>query len=234
MTTKTLIRAATPPAPRRPDRATRVLLRCGAVAGPLFVAVFLIEGATRAGYDPLRHPVSSLALGPHGWVQTTNFVVCGLLTLAYAVGLRRASKQGARPAAWGPALVGVWALGLLAAGAFRTDPVSGYPPGTPDLPPSHTFAGAVHDGAALVGFAALAVAFVVYGWRFARQRRPGWAAYTALTTLVFLAAVVLSSAGFGQNAALVDLAGLFQRVAVIAALTWLTLLAAHHRAGSTG
>jgi hypothetical protein len=28
--------------------------------------VFLVEGATRVGYDPLRHPVSSLTLGDHG------------------------------------------------------------------------------------------------------------------------------------------------------------------------
>ena len=51
---------------------TKALLSCGVIAGPLFVLVFLVEGATRAGYDPFRHPVSSLALGDHGWTQTAN------------------------------------------------------------------------------------------------------------------------------------------------------------------
>ncbi|MGH3184154.1 MAG: DUF998 domain-containing protein [Streptosporangiaceae bacterium] len=51
---------------------TRRLLYCGAAAGPLFVAVFVVEGARRAGYKPLRHPVSSLSLGPHGWVQVAT------------------------------------------------------------------------------------------------------------------------------------------------------------------
>jgi hypothetical membrane protein len=64
---------------------TKALLVCGAMAGPLFVVVFLFEGATRANYDPLRHPVSSLALGDYGWVQSANFVVTGLLTLGAAV-----------------------------------------------------------------------------------------------------------------------------------------------------
>lgn len=68
---------------------TKTLLACGAIAGLLFVLVFLLEGATRANYDPLRHPVSSLALGDYGWVQSANFVVAGLLTLAFSVGLRR-------------------------------------------------------------------------------------------------------------------------------------------------
>jgi hypothetical protein len=67
-------------------RKTKALLSCGAIAGPLFIAAFLVEGATRAGYDPLRHPVSSLVLGDHGWTQTANFVVAGLLTLAFAAG----------------------------------------------------------------------------------------------------------------------------------------------------
>lgn len=110
---------------------TKTLLTCGAIAGPLFVSVFLLDGAVRANYDPLRHPVSSLALGDSGWTQTANFLVAGLLTLAFAAGLRRAFRplKGSR---WGPLLVGVWAIGLLGAGIFVTDPVSGYPLGTTD------------------------------------------------------------------------------------------------------
>ena len=60
---------------------TKTLLACGAIAGPLFVFAFLIEGATRADYDPLRQPVSSLALGDQGWTQSANFLVTGLLML---------------------------------------------------------------------------------------------------------------------------------------------------------
>jgi hypothetical protein len=32
----------------------------------------LIEGAMMPDYDPLRHPVSPLALGPYGWTQTAS------------------------------------------------------------------------------------------------------------------------------------------------------------------
>ncbi len=67
---------------------TKALLGCGVIAGPLFVVAFLIEGATRADYDPLRHPVSSLAFDDFGWMQVANFIVTGLLMLAFAIGLR--------------------------------------------------------------------------------------------------------------------------------------------------
>ncbi|MGZ3611428.1 MAG: DUF998 domain-containing protein, partial [Ktedonobacteraceae bacterium] len=67
---------------------TKILLICGVIAGPLFVTTLLIEGVTRANYNPWRHPGSSLALGDFGWVQDINFLVGGLLILAFAIGLR--------------------------------------------------------------------------------------------------------------------------------------------------
>ena len=72
-----------------PGRRTRGLLYCGLAAGPVFVTAFLAEGATRKEYRPLRHPVSSLALGPRGWIQTANFAVTGTLVLVGAAGVGR-------------------------------------------------------------------------------------------------------------------------------------------------
>jgi hypothetical protein len=104
----------------RPDVITRGLLWCGVAAGPLFLLTAFAEGATRADYHPLRHPVSSLALGPHGWMQVANFVVTGGLYLSYAVGLWRAPRTvvGTRI---GTILIGAVAVGLLgAAGSSPT------------------------------------------------------------------------------------------------------------------
>ncbi len=203
---------------------TKTLLACGAIAGPLFVVAFVVEGATRADYDPLRHSVSSLALGDRGWTQIANFMVAGLLTLAFSVGLRRAFRPP-EGSTWGPILIGVWAVGLLGAGLFVTDPVSGYPPGTPDRLSGYSWHGALHDLFSLPAFVALAAACFVFGRRFAARGERGWAIYSAATGVIFVGAFVLSSAGFGQAEGLVDLAGLFQRVAVIAGFGWLTLLA---------
>jgi len=211
---------------------TKTLLACGAIGGPLFVATFLVEGATRADYDPLRHPVSSLALGDSGWTQTTNFIVVGLLMLAFAVGLRRALRS-LGGSIWGPLLVGIWAMGLLGAGVFVTDPVSGYPPGTSDRMSGYSWHGTLHDLFSLLAFVALAVACFVFGRWFSARGERGWAIYSAVTGIVFAVAFVLSSAGFGQAESLVDLAGLFQRVAVTAGFGWLTLIAVHLLRGSS-
>jgi len=198
----------------RPASVRSRLLYCGLLAGPIFVLTFLITGATRGdGYDPLRHPVSSLQLGDHGWTQTANFLVAGALTIAFAIGLWREARLGA-------VLIGVWGVGLLGAGIFTTDPVSGYPLGTPAAI-EYTTLGALHDGFSLPGFLAIAVAPIV----FARGQGRAWAFYCGLTTLAFLIALVLASTGFSQVEPVVDLAGLFQRIAVVIAWTWLAALA---------
>jgi hypothetical protein len=225
--TETLIAAAIPARPpRRPNR----LLLCGLLAGPLFVVTFLLEGAFRDGYDAMRHPVSSLSLGPTGWVQIVNFVVAGALTLAFAVGLRRSLKP-APGAAAGPVLIAVWGVGLMGAGAFITDPVSGYPAGTPAMPSQPSWHGLLHDLLfSLPAFACFAGAMLVFAYAFARRHAPGWAVYSGLSGVAFVVLFILSSAGFAQDPRWVSAAGLLQRLTVGIGWLWLAALAARQLA----
>ncbi len=68
--------------------ATAALLRWGVLAGPFYLAVGVIQGLVRDGFDFARHPLSVLANGPGGWIQTANFVLTGLMVLAAAAGFR--------------------------------------------------------------------------------------------------------------------------------------------------
>ena len=163
----------------RPDQSRRVtaaLLFCGVLAGPLFVLVFLVDGATRPGYDPMTMPVSLLAVGDRGWVQTLNFLVDGVLLAAFTIGLFRSLRDRNTPSIAGPIIIGIVALGVLGAGIFATDPGSGFPPGVP--PPSvPSSRGELHDLASLLVFAGLPTGvvqrfFIVLGW--------GWIAVLAL------------------------------------------------------
>jgi uncharacterized protein DUF998 len=213
---------------KREPVSTRIkmLLVGGALAGPLFTLMWIIEGATRTGYNPLRHPVSSLALGDFGWMQIVNFIVAGLLTLAFAIG-SWLTLRPQRGSTWGPLLIGVWAAGLLAAGIFVTDPVSGYPTGTPGLLLNRTTHGNLHDLFSLLGFLALTISCFVFASHFAAHRERGWMIYSILTGILFPIGIFLASMAFGQNESLVAFGGLIQRVTVTLGWTWLTLLAIH-------
>ena len=212
-------------APGRPQACTRRLLRCGVAAGPAFTAVFLLEGAVRDGYRPLRHPVSSLALGSRGWIQTGNFAVAGALLLAGAAGLARAGNPATSSRA-APALIGAAGAGLIGSAVFTTDPVSGYPPGTPDALTQPSRAGTAHNLAAVPVFCGLPAAALACGWRAGRAGQRGFGLYSAATAVTMLATMALAAAGFGQSPRLVNLGGLLQRASIISGFTWLTAVSA--------
>jgi Protein of unknown function (DUF998) len=208
----------------RRARRTAAFLRCGVAAGPLFVGTFLVDGATRPDYDPLRHPVSSLALGPHGWTQTANFAIAGVLYLGFAAGLRRGPRAVAATRV-GPLLIGAAAVGLLGSATFTTDPVSGYPPGTPDAAVASTPAGALHDLFSVPIFLGLPVAALAFARGAWKRRDRRWAACSASSGLAMLATFVLAGAAFNQVPGLVDIGGLLQRASIVTGFGWLTALA---------
>ena len=202
---------------------TSALLRCGAWAGPIFVVTFLIEGATRADYSALRHPVSLLALGELGWVQVLNFFITGVLNLAFAIGLRRAL----RPAFWGSFLIGLVAVSGVASGIFTSDPINGYPPGTPLLP-MQTTEGMLHALSGLPVMLAWPVACGLVGRRFWKLGQRGWAIYSVVTAIAMVVTAGLLVLGISQtNLALSEVAGAFQRLSLILGFAWTTLVAHH-------
>jgi hypothetical protein len=211
--------------PERRQAWTRTGLRCGVAAGPVFVTAFLLEGAVRDGYRPLRHPVSSLALGSRGWIQAGNFAVAGTLFLAGAAGLARAGDPAASSRA-APVLIGAAGAGLIGAAVFRTDPVSGYPPGTPDALAGRSLTGMAHNIAAVPVFFGLPAAALACSWRSWRAGQRRFGLYSAGTAVTMLAAMALAAAGFGQSPRFVNLGGLFQRASIITGFAWLTALSA--------
>jgi hypothetical protein len=71
-------------------RVTRLLLTCGAAAGPSFLLTFVIQILARPGFHFTRSEASLLSSGRWGWIQIANFVIGGLLTIAGALGIRQA------------------------------------------------------------------------------------------------------------------------------------------------
>ena len=181
---------------------------------------FLVDGATRPGYDPWRNFVSSLATGERGWIQVANFVAWGILAFAFSIGLVRLRIVGPG------VLIVLYGIAMVAVGVFVTDPSIGYPPGALT---EHTTHGQLHSVAALAAFLLNAVAAVVTAAHFASD--PRWLAfvrYSVLTGLAvlafFLASAVLpvlDARGAWPNAP----AGFVQRISIIVGLTWFSALA---------
>jgi len=129
--------------PEQAAKLTRSLLTGGIVAGPLYLVSGFTQAFTRPGFDITRHPFSILANGPLGFIQISTFLLCGLLVVGAAFGLRRAMREG-RGRTWAPRLLGLYGLGLIGAGIFRADPSLGFPVGTPQDALTVSWHGVMH------------------------------------------------------------------------------------------
>ena len=207
-------------------------LLCGAVAGPLFASAFTAIGAARAGYDWERLPVSSLAIGRHGWLQRMNFVVAGVLYACAGEGLRRSALRRVGPRAV-PALVAGVGVGLIGAGMFVTDPVGGFPPRTPDGASlddagsgttAPTLSGRLHNLFAIPVFAGIPVAAMASAASAVRSRDYRWAGYSAASGLAMAGSFVMFGTAFGDESRLAGKGGVFQRLSVACGCGWLTAL----------
>lgn len=183
------------------ERVTRGLLACGAAGAFLFLVVFHLDAATRPEYELLRHGPSLLMLGDRGWIQIVNFVVTGVLMLACAAGLRRASPAGG-PRRWGPLLMAGYGAGMICTGVFVTDPQLGYPPGTPNLLPGTatetSWHGNLHWMAVFFMYAMASAACFVLARRFAAEPGGRWWAVCLTVNGLAAPAVLLVGTMFLQ------------------------------------
>ena len=205
----------------------RLLIACGAIGPILFILVFLVEGAIRPGYSAWHNFVSDLSLSNQGWMQIANFLICGVLMLCFALGLRQVLRSG-KGAVWGPLLLGIFGLSLLIAGFFVTDPSLGYyPPGTSSS--THTLHGTIHGANAPLAFGSLTIAIFVLARRFASDPAwRGWALSSLITGILFVGFFIacLVVAILDQNGVLPNApAGLLERIAIIIGWGWIALLA---------
>jgi len=210
--------------------STEFLLGCGVIGPLLFYVVLLIEGATRPGYNAIQTQGSYLALTGQGWEQITNFLVFGLLCIAFAVGLRRVWPTG-KASVWGPLLVGLFGLGLIIIGVCVADPGDGYPPGAPLNGSPQTWHGWVHGlgGAAVVNILLPAACFVLSRRFAADPQSHRWATYSwvtgALILLISIPSTIVLPFAYKAGFPVVD--GLIQRILLFIGWSWLTLVALH-------
>jgi hypothetical protein len=120
---------------------------------------------------PLDWP-SGLALGPYGWIMTLTFLLCGLLIILFASGLRLSlpSIRLASISIWLLVLAGVGMIGLISP-TDRTLPTS-----------PRTWYGILHDASFVVIGLTLMPAMILLGFVFRRDEHwKNLAAYTWMT-----------------------------------------------------
>jgi Protein of unknown function (DUF998) len=188
------------------------LLWAGVIAGLVFYLVVLVQIPLRTGFSIWENPISLLALGPGGWVQTANFAITGGLFMIAGLGLfgvERRRVQGA--------LIVLSGIGLLVA-IFPSDPFKGFPPDAASVPGATMSRPAMLHGLGfLLCFGSLlltALWTAIQGWM---TKDIAGAVPAALTCVSVIALIWIGFANLDLNSESFFLAG-------IIAFTWFSLL----------
>lgn len=65
----------------------KIFALCGIIAPILFIVFVIIESLLRQGYSQILNDVSDLGLGPYALIQNISFMIFGLLSIGFAMGL---------------------------------------------------------------------------------------------------------------------------------------------------
>ncbi|MBT2500827.1 DUF998 domain-containing protein [Agromyces sp. ISL-38] len=177
----------------------------------MFTLTYVAQELARIDeYSPIEETVSALAAGPNGWIQSANFVVLGLLTIAFAAGLYGV-LQPSKPGMVGAALMFVSGIANILVGTafpLREDAAGAtYDPGG-------------HQAVGFVFFTSSALALLVISFALSKQTE-----WRKLAIPVRLAGILMlvSNPIMGilvipDDAPLHDWAGLAQRGIVLGLL----------------
>jgi hypothetical membrane protein len=188
----------------------------------LYLVLDVIAQLLPPHYSPVTQAESDLAVGPYGAVMTVNFVVRGLLTLAFLNGLRQTIR--AEGGSWVPYRRGVAAFLVWGVGAFL---LAIFPTDVPSTPLS--WHGTIHLVVAVLAFLGGALGTYWVATRFGTsptfRSAEGWATGLAWAAIVLVALELLG--GIADHRLAGDVGGLLERLFLGAVLLWLFLVSVY-------
>ena len=184
------------------------LLCSGVVGAVLFTTVYFCFSVISPNYYMIHESISRLQLQPHGWIQSLNYIVSGVLICTFAVALRKELVSG-----FGSILVPFFHL-LTGAGSI----VMGF-----CLDPQVQ----LYTGGLI--FFSLITSLLLLTRRFSSDPQwHGWTGYTVVTVLLMILLGILFIYSAKEER---GLAGVFERLIVVARLVWLFFFTARSLGG---
>lgn len=194
------------------DRFSIYLVACGMAVPLIFGALVLVGGIVEEDYNHMTQAISELGgvEADQPLVQNFNFVITGLLIMAFAAGLHRTTSLRGGPIK-GPLLIGLFGLGTAVAQPLL--PCDAGCDGT-------TLIGFMHNATGLTSFVAFVAGIFLVSSRF--RHNPQFKAFVIPSRIAAVAgfiALVLWIA-IGRIAGVESVNGLLQRIFVAIVLGW--------------
>ena len=194
---------------------------CGVIAPILFVFIFTIEGYFRENYSEIENFISELSIGSRGWIQITNFLIFGFLFLIFSIWLLKEFRKH-RLSSTGPILFLILASCYFFSGPFVTDT------GT-IFTQQKSVHGIIHGALGGIVFLLMTAS----SWTFLKLFRKArefkslkniTLFFAIILTLSLIAFTYVTKVPSSQNV-FPNMNGLFQRLALIPFMVWLSFFA---------
>jgi hypothetical protein len=192
----------------------KFFLTFGAISGVIFTLSWIVQEAFKTGYNSMMIPISSLAIGELGWIQSANFLISGTALIFFAYGLEkiRLKEEFSK---WIVIFLTIGAVGLIRAGCFITDPMNGFPPRTPETIVETTINGILHQLFSVLLFIGLPVAMAFFSKYFLKIKNKKWRIYTLVSSVLFIIFVIVIKVAAITSLGLLPYYGLIQRIMLI-------------------
>jgi len=172
------------------------MLACGLVGGLLFMINYTLLGLMTQNYHFLKETISGLELIRHDGLQQANFILFGLLTFFFTIGLSKELIPGVN-ALFILLFQSLTAIGLIGDGLFIYEPM--------------------HLICDLITFNSTLLVLIFFTWQFYKTRGwNGWIVYSILSALLMMGFL----AAFGAANAAHTIPGLYERLAVVPRTVW--------------
>ena len=195
-----------------PDISQKFLAICGIIEPIIFAIIVMIAGLLRPDYSHLTDFVSELgAVGaPNAIIQRINFVLVGILIVAFTFGLHRGIGEG-KDSIIGPLLIAIFGLSAVVSGIFSTDPIQ---PGS--------FSDIMHSISSAIGSMATIFGFFIISTRL--EQNILWRRYQYFSIVIAFVAILVSVVGGGLLGVL-GAPGLAQRLFMAVLFLWIEVMA---------
>lgn len=173
----------------------------------IYLVLDIIAQMLPPHYNFITQAESDLAVGPYGYVMAVNFLIRGLLSLSFIIGLIITFKSEKSRYTAGLILLGIWAFGAFILAFFPAD-----------ITPPSTIHGIIHGITAIAVFLGGSLGILILSIRMRKDNK-----FKDITKyLVPLSIFSVISLAF--SLILVHIFGLIERIFLASILLWMLII----------
>lgn len=176
----------------------------------LYLVLDIIAQLLPPHYGVITQAESDLAVGPYGYVMAINFLIRGLFSLSFIIGLIITFKSEKSRYRTGLLLLGIWAIGALILAFFPAD-----------INPPYTIHGMIHGITAIAVFlgGSLGILILTIHMREDDKFRD--------IIKYLMPLCVLSFISLALSLILVHIFGLIERIFLASVILWMLIISIH-------